>query len=314
MTNKAINQKILRYIKKIKSINYLGGKCLICGEENIFKLTFHHRDTNEKEFELSDYNNIRWSKLKSELDKCDVLCQNCHREFHYDVPLKYDDSRRKDKSIYLEYSGGSCIKCGYNKCPASLGFHHRDPSEKEFWIGGLSERMNSISDLSESIKMEIDKCDLLCQNCHYLEHSDVELFERNKDIIYKKVDDYKEPQSKIDRDEVYKMYDDGIKQKDIANHFNASRGTISDILKPYKISKNIKIVSKVSRELVYELHDSGLRQIDIIRKLKVSRDTVYRILKEKINAPVLAIASMRRIRDENAGPNPVGGSSTNNHQ
>jgi len=281
MTNKSRDQKILRYVKKIRFINYLGGKCVVCDETNLFKLTFHHRDPNEKEFEYSDYNNLRWSKLKEELNKCDLLCQNCHRETHYSISPKHGDSRRKDKGIYLEYSGGKCVKCGYDKCPASLGFHHRNPDEKEFWIGGLSERINSIDELDSRIKLEIDKCDLLCQNCHFMEHSDVELFEKYKDVIYKKVDDYKEIQGKIDRNEVYKMYDSGTKQKDIAKHFNASRGTISDILSPYKVSKNIKIIKKINRELVYKLYDKGLRQIDIIRELKVSRDTVYRIIKER---------------------------------
>lgn len=90
-----------------------------------------------------------------------------------------------------------------------------------------------------------------------------------------------EIQKKINREEVYKMYDDGFSQKDISLYFDSSMGTISDILKPYKISKNIKITTKVDRKLIYELYDQGFRQIDIINKLKVSRDTVYRALKNR---------------------------------
>ena len=280
MDKKIINQKILRYVKKIKSINQLGGRCEICGENNIFKLTFHHKNVNDKEFEFSSLGkDKRWSVLKKELEKCNLLCQNCHRELHYKVISL--DKRRNDKLIYLEYSGGECVKCGYNKCPSSLTFHHKDPEEKDFSIGSLSERINSIYELSERIKNEIDKCDLLCANCHVLEHSDIDFFNENKDLIEKKVDSYKEIQKKINREEVYKMYDDGFSQKDISLYFDSSMGTISDILKPYKISKNIKITTKVDRKLIYELYDQGFRQIDIINKLKVSRDTVYRALKNR---------------------------------
>jgi len=226
------SEKILNYAKKIKSIDYLGGKCEICKESNILKLTFHHKNTNEKEFKIADYKSKRWSELKKELDKCQILCNNCHREFHYNESiLKYGDSRRKDKNIYLEYSNGKCVECGYNKCPAALTFHHRNPNEKEISIGSLSERINSISELSDRIKNEIDKCDLLCSNCHYIKHSDIKFFEENKEEILLKSKNLKEIQSKINREEVFKMFRNGIKQVDIAKHFKASNGTISDIIR-----------------------------------------------------------------------------------
>jgi uncharacterized protein YerC len=222
-------QKIRKYAKKLKCINYLGGSCIKCGESSFFKLAFHHKNPNEKEFNFGNKINIRWSKLKDELDKCDLLCQNCHRELHYS--LDNLDNRRGDKRIYLEYTGSQCVKCGYNECPAALTFHHRNPEEKEFWIGGLSERINSVYELDERIKNELDKCDLLCANCHSFEHSDYNFFEKNKNIIEIKSDNIKEIQSKIDRKEVYRMLDSGIKQSEIAKYFNASNGTISDIKK-----------------------------------------------------------------------------------
>jgi hypothetical protein len=86
---------------------------------------------------------------------------------HFNEGKKED--RRVDKLIYLEYGGCKCIKCGYNKCPASLSFHHKNPTEKDFWIGKLSERIKTIADLDEGIKKEIDKCDILCANCHVME-------------------------------------------------------------------------------------------------------------------------------------------------
>lgn len=229
MNKKLKSAKILRYAKKIKSINYLGGKCINCNETDIFKITFHHIDKKEKEFEYGVYTGYKWSVIEKELDKCIPLCQNCHRELHYNEDNIH--SRSNSKLIYLEYAGCSCSKCGYNKCPASLTFHHRNPDEKEFWLGNVSKQVKSIIDLDEYIKNEIDKCDILCSNCHVIEHSDVEFYEEYKNEIYYKVENYKEIQPKIDREIVRKMYMEGIKQIDIAKHFNASKGTISGIIK-----------------------------------------------------------------------------------
>lgn len=238
---KAYSDKILSYAKKIKAVNYLGGECIKCKEKNMFKLTFHHKNPAEKEFKYSEKKNIRWSILKSELDKCDVMCQNCHRELHYELnKINENDFRRTNKAIYLEYSGSKCIKCGYDNCPASLTFHHQDSNNKFFSIGGIGSKVYSIFELSEEIKNELDKCDLLCSNCHVMEHADLDFFEKNKEEIISKSLNIREIQPKIDRNEVYEMYKNGMRQIDIAKHFNASNGTISDIIKKIgKIPKRI---------------------------------------------------------------------------
>lgn len=75
---------INRQIVKQQSIDYLGGKCSKCGYNKcIAALEFHHINPNEKDI---DYANYKWTfsdKLKSELDKCVLLCANCHREEHH---------------------------------------------------------------------------------------------------------------------------------------------------------------------------------------------------------------------------------------
>jgi hypothetical protein len=68
--------------------------------------------------------------------------------------------RRRKKQILVEYKGGRCEICGYNKCLAALEFHHRDNKDKDF---GISNK--NIADI-ESYKKEVDKCILLCSNCH----------------------------------------------------------------------------------------------------------------------------------------------------
>lgn len=69
--------------------------------------------------------------------------------------------RERVKQMAVEYKGGECEVCGYNKCIAALDFHHLDPSKKDFGIGekGFTRSW-------EKIKKELDKCILVCSNCH----------------------------------------------------------------------------------------------------------------------------------------------------
>lgn len=70
----------------------------------------------------------------------------------------------KDKIFeYMESRGGAkCMRCGYDRCVQALEFHHRDPSEKDpKWSRNWS---------LPRLKVELDKCDILCANCHREEH------------------------------------------------------------------------------------------------------------------------------------------------
>lgn len=77
--------------KKIRqmAIEYKGGRCERCGYFRcIDALEFHHADSSEKEFSISERGYTRsWDKVKEELDKCVLLCANCHREFHAQTQL-----------------------------------------------------------------------------------------------------------------------------------------------------------------------------------------------------------------------------------
>lgn len=67
--------------------------------------------------------------------------------------------RIKVKKKLVEYKGGKCERCGYDRCIDSLEFHHLDPNEKDFTIGGKSFSF-------ERLRIESDKCILICSNCH----------------------------------------------------------------------------------------------------------------------------------------------------
>ena len=71
------------------------------------------------------------------------------------------------KSLAIEYLGGKCYICGYNKCNSALEFHHRDREKKDFGIAN-----SGWSKSFDKIKPELDKCDLLCANCHREVHEE----------------------------------------------------------------------------------------------------------------------------------------------
>jgi hypothetical protein len=76
-----------RHVLKEKSIEYKGGKCEKCGYDKSKRaLSFHHLDPNEKEFTVSSANKS-WERVKSELDKCLLLCMNCHMELHDEIEM-----------------------------------------------------------------------------------------------------------------------------------------------------------------------------------------------------------------------------------
>jgi hypothetical protein len=71
---------------KYKCLNYLGGKkCYRCETEEwtIAAYDFDHKNEGTKEFEISKMITKPWCKVKNELDKCVILCANCHRDRHY---------------------------------------------------------------------------------------------------------------------------------------------------------------------------------------------------------------------------------------
>ena len=80
-------------------------------------------------------------------------CKDCHNK----ICISKQRQRKKEA---VDYKGGACEICGYDKCLGSLDFHHRDPSKKDpGWTTMKSRPL-------ENIKSELDKCMLVCRNCH----------------------------------------------------------------------------------------------------------------------------------------------------
>tara|TARA_R110000868_G_scaffold307171_1_gene568627 strand:- start:11 stop:946 length:936 start_codon:yes stop_codon:yes gene_type:complete len=205
---------------KFKAVNYKGGSCIKCGyNKNITVLEFHHLNPEEKEVTPSQLNGKSWEKLKKEIDKCILLCSNCHREEHQRIddrielennikpfiisnfsdsiltgkntgetscyicdkviteenlaskkhtPLcKSCNSKRavnlakNGKKRCVDYMGGCCSICEYEKCTRALEFHHTDPNKKSKDYNKKFKFWNF-----DKQKKELESCILVCSNCH----------------------------------------------------------------------------------------------------------------------------------------------------
>lgn len=81
---------------KLKAIEYKGGSCERCGyNKNLKALEFHHIDPKEKDFGIAQVRTKSFKKIQKELDKCILVCSNCHSEIH-------DELWRSDKTVNWE--------------------------------------------------------------------------------------------------------------------------------------------------------------------------------------------------------------------
>lgn len=142
-------------------------------------------------------------------------------------------ARRKLKEKLVEYKGGKCEMCGYDKCIGAMEFHHLNPSEKEFQISNCNIKS------FKRLKQEVDKCMLLCSNCHKELHYELDLKERNKKQIIEEqnIIDYEKNNKRrlkvvgrISKEEVFEKTKT-MTQKQIAEFYNISVSSVKRILK-----------------------------------------------------------------------------------
>lgn len=83
--------------------------------------------------------------------------------------------RNRTKEKLVVYKGGKCEKCGYDNINylRVFEFHHLNPDEKDFAISGKSYKY-------ETLRLEADKCILLCSNCHKELHEDLDREKREE--------------------------------------------------------------------------------------------------------------------------------------
>lgn len=81
--------QILRYISRLRSVNYLGAVCSGCKSSMDFSaFDFHHKEGKKDTIANMIARHACWAELKSELDKCELLCCHCHRSLHLHIEDK----------------------------------------------------------------------------------------------------------------------------------------------------------------------------------------------------------------------------------
>jgi hypothetical protein len=74
---------------KRKMVAYKGGRCSRCGFDAALEaLCFHHIDPASRSFRIAGAHGRSWRTLQSELDKCELMCRNCHAELHIEKPVR----------------------------------------------------------------------------------------------------------------------------------------------------------------------------------------------------------------------------------
>ena len=284
--NEKDRRYILRMSKKIKAIDFLGGKCSYCGDTNIFHLVFHHKNNYEKEIIISQALAMKWSVIENEIKKCVLLCCNCHQELHS------KDSLVKKELLSLK-GENKCSVCNYaGKNNSSLSFHHE--KEKDFWISTkCNYNRNEFGVPIEKLLGEMKKCIVVCENCHRDIHSDISRFEQYKKNIFDKINDYKEKaeyrslipkekdkRKKCDENLCLKLREDGKSLSEIKNISGYSLSSIEKIFSKNSIKGRLETPDEDVKKMK-DLFLDGASVKEICEKTGYKEPTVYKYLRKE---------------------------------
>lgn len=154
-------------------VAHKGGKCQCCDKTyNIESYSFHHIEPEHKDFTISrDMANVSYYTLLKELDKCILVCQNCHAEIHHemnkDAPLSPKNAKnterwnkqREYKLNYVNFEEPKCSECGYGTYLGALniifpeGKNHYKKYNKNF------------ENWDDDFKLALNESRILCSNC-----------------------------------------------------------------------------------------------------------------------------------------------------
>jgi hypothetical protein len=145
-------------------------------------MDFDHRDPSKKLFPIAGAHAVLMSrsKLIAEVEKCDVVCANCHalRTYANLMELRRRSTPEEwtpGKSLYIERKRAHwraiaamlnkirdvpCRDCGRRFPPCVMQFDHRDAATKKYEVSRIRTRAQA------TVLAEVAKCDIVCTNCH----------------------------------------------------------------------------------------------------------------------------------------------------
>jgi 5-methylcytosine-specific restriction endonuclease McrA len=151
--------------------------CADCGREfPPYVMDFDHRVSNSKSFwVLQRAGDVSHDRLMAELEKCDIVCANCHRARTHaralerrrigiesgHVPITESRRRRDQTELLRRLRDVPCADCQGRFPFFAMDFDHRIPIDKEFEVTRMLGRVDT-----EKLLEEASKCDIVCANCH----------------------------------------------------------------------------------------------------------------------------------------------------
>ena len=159
-------KQIKRNTKTQQIVDYMGGCCIVCGyNKSNYAMECHHTDPTQKEHTISQLKYKKWETILKEIEKCVLVCSNCHRDIHTNKTPK-NKYRHINKMFLFKLHNEKCFICDTNNI-YHMSYHHIDPSTKCFTISdGITKGYKMVDIIKES-----SKCVLLCDNCHREYHS-----------------------------------------------------------------------------------------------------------------------------------------------
>jgi Mor family transcriptional regulator len=209
------------------------------------------------------------------------VCHNCHRELH-NASDNTNERQRLNKKLCLQFKHiNECELCGYNTCATSLEFHHLDPNTKDTKISKFvyNHSWKTLENLTDEAKKELDKCIVVCRNCHQTLHQDMKFIQLNwEEIVAKSINLIEK--NLINSQEVIRLGKEGFDKFEISKKLNCSKERVWEILKSNNLTKPKHIVDK---KIILDLFKNGDRICDITRKTKFSKSSVLKVIKEYKN-------------------------------
>lgn len=184
-------------------------------------------------------------------------------------------ARQAKKRKAIKYKGGSCDSCGIDllKKPWLAEFHHIDPDTKEHKPSDL------ILDIywREETLIELDKCSLLCRNCHADVHADSDKFLLLEEEIeyYCENEIAKRISTKKERQEAIKLREKGLSYREISEIIPFGEETIRKWMPPKK-----KLSEEFIKNKIVEEHNKGTALNKISRVLKMRYETTIKHFEE----------------------------------